>query len=1064
MDDIKIVFLLDDYSKEIKFNDLNITSILNKINDKSNFKLCRIFVLNMFNSVCFEKINNSYNLEFIRNSIVTLSKDLTLSLLKSFIKKFIKYVKKNLDNRQILKLSFLGENKMTLNNLMIVKNTDTDEKELEIILHTSQNFSKSQYFYFFVDDNIDKFIFSCQNCHKFSYSIFKKNDLIVAYNNLQCINFDSNNDDIIDFNESHNKPFDWTYNSIGVNTKNLEFSNFDKIFLNNNISNYYGNTNYNLTNGIILGDQTIVGNQKIITTPPKMKEGETDAESFLYESIDNDQFIGYRIIYVYVEDLVGKVKIVRKCWDSNNDDKKYLPKYKLEYDVKKGHNCFIFKSAINNLEVKEEHVGLSIFSIQNENITSSCTISNSKVFDVLNKFICSNEKLKSGLGGVNDEPKNKKDLLNYEKYAKVLSQMILKNSINAPITIGIYSEWGSGKSFLLNQIKKIIRYHEYVDRKERDCICFNCCFNCKENYIIDNDKDDHYKLEEEGRLIKNCFKLCNPCCNMLNYCRKTIDKNYIFIEFNAWEYSGSDVLWAGLVKCMYDKLEEEFGTTIFRLIVYYYSTFNFCDFFCQIIKYLIVVGIGIIISMNIENYIASLISLFSGIILSVLAMLPGIKDFLVNIYKGESKILQDKLNKINNKVGFMAVVREKIETLSKILEKFNCQPIIFIDDIDRCTHDKAVQVLNAVKLLLSGSTKFYTFLAIDPRLVVKAIESSYKETIVKAGITGYDFIDKIVQIPFVLPKQDTSSKQYFIKEILTNINKNILLKNDKKDHDIKENEKNTSKIDQEEKLFLKQIGIDLEAKKENDKKIEEIMNKEKEGEIISMGSTNFAQTNYLEESKVVYEDSSDDEEKNKNNDVLTESIPIEYLEEELNDNPDIVGESLISAEEISIFNKYARFLDSNGRRLVRIINIYILSKNFYFDDKPSINNITNIFEKLIFSIILSEQWAYRTSFILLFLEIKYNSTTNFEDIFSKKSVKDIYDENIKKYIYKNDYLINLSYSDSRDDLFNLLVNEFEEFNAAAFYFTNKKYTFNLNPAITEEILREINKDDLKDFI
>ena len=50
----------------------------------------------------------------------------------------------------------------------------------------------------------------------------------------------------------------------------------------------------------------------------------------------------------------------------------------------------------------------------------------------------------------------------------------------------------------------------------------------------------------------------------------------MFIEFNAWEYSGSDILWAGLIKCLYNNVEEEFGSMFVRLF-FFFSNVGFND-------------------------------------------------------------------------------------------------------------------------------------------------------------------------------------------------------------------------------------------------------------------------------------------------------------------------------------------------------------------------------------------------------------------------------------------------------------------------------------------------------
>uniref|UniRef100_F6UYM4 Uncharacterized protein n=3 Tax=Ciona intestinalis TaxID=7719 RepID=F6UYM4_CIOIN len=43
------------------------------------------------------------------------------------------------------------------------------------------------------------------------------------------------------------------------------------------------------------------------------------------------------------------------------------------------------------------------------------------------------------------------------------------------------------------------------------------------------------------------------------------DQRYIFVDFNAWEYAGSDTLWAGIVTNVSDAIEAEFGSVTSRL-------------------------------------------------------------------------------------------------------------------------------------------------------------------------------------------------------------------------------------------------------------------------------------------------------------------------------------------------------------------------------------------------------------------------------------------------------------------------------------------------------------------
>jgi hypothetical protein len=73
-----------------------------------------------------------------------------------------------------------------------------------------------------------------------------------------------------------------------------------------------------------------------------------------------------------------------------------------------------------------------------------------------------------------------------------------------------------------------------------------------------------------------------------------------------------------------------------------------------------------------------------------------------------------------------------------------------IDDLDRCDPEKAVEVLQAINLLLNFDV-FVVCLGIDARVISAAVEAHYNELLGPAGATGYEYLEKIVQIPFRIP-------------------------------------------------------------------------------------------------------------------------------------------------------------------------------------------------------------------------------------------------------------------------------------------------------------------------
>ena len=82
-------------------------------------------------------------------------------------------------------------------------------------------------------------------------------------------------------------------------------------------------------------------------------------------------------------------------WNDND----YLSEFKVEYDVKKGLNCFYFKGCINNDSVTKEDIGVAVFSQQNSDEPSIIDIISGKMLIIDNTLIDDLEK-NVKLGGI----------------------------------------------------------------------------------------------------------------------------------------------------------------------------------------------------------------------------------------------------------------------------------------------------------------------------------------------------------------------------------------------------------------------------------------------------------------------------------------------------------------------------------------------------------------------------------------------------------------------------------------------------------------------------------------
>jgi hypothetical protein len=107
--------------------------------------------------------------------------------------------------------------------------------------------------------------------------------------------------------------------------------------------------------------------------------------------------------------------------------------------------------------------------------------------------------------------------------------------------------------------------------------------------------------------------------------------------------------------------------------------------------------------------------------------------------------------------------------------------VLYIDDLDRCSPKRVVEVLQAVHLLLSFEL-FVVILAVDTRWVSKCLQMEYKNmfqeelnnTIQKEVnlASTFDYLEKIIQIPVKINDMEDIEKENYIKGLF-NLKKKI---------------------------------------------------------------------------------------------------------------------------------------------------------------------------------------------------------------------------------------------------------------------------------------------------
>lgn len=129
----------------------------------------------------------------------------------------------------------------------------------------------------------------------------------------------------------------------------------------------------------------------------------------------------------------------------------------------------------------------------------------------------------------------------------------------------------------------------------------------------------------------------------------------------------------------------------------------------------------------------------------------------------KAKTLSEKLS---------SIYYEIVDELKSAIDEKSFRVVVFIDDLDRCLPDKAVEILEAIKLFLD--IEGYLFiLGVDREVVKKGISYRYrffehreekeKDNLI---ISPEDYLDKMIQLPLELPAVEHGRKRRFIEALL----------------------------------------------------------------------------------------------------------------------------------------------------------------------------------------------------------------------------------------------------------------------------------------------------------
>ncbi|KAM6427598.1 NTPase KAP family P-loop domain-containing protein 1 [Liasis olivaceus] len=355
-------------------------------------------------------------------------------------------------------------------------------------------------------------------------------------------------------------------------------------------------------------------------------------------------------------------------------------------------------------------------------------------------------------------------------YCCSLSKTLCHTS--TPVIVGFYSPCGTRLHSLLDQIA-----------------------GCMVKESIRREENEFRRTHQRPRLPQGMNYLTllwylvfyQPIITEMHLRRKTID--FLFIRFSAWEYAGSDKLWAGLVTTLCDRIRHHFGPLPLSFFHVVGSHPQFASGFTQEewrlkkktcctaggLVVVLLAGAGLATTAifvpelrdgTVLKILGSTIAGISGSGL-VIAITPVLKHLIISQKKRIESMTSDE--KFTSHLGFMSSVKREIEVLTnfvyymEIFERQRLRIVFEITCLDMCYPERVVGMLNAINTLLSDrNAPFIFILVVDPCVIVSCLEQA--SSMKGMADNGYLYLNRTVTLPFSIPEIGIRSKMHFLRE------------------------------------------------------------------------------------------------------------------------------------------------------------------------------------------------------------------------------------------------------------------------------------------------------------
>lgn len=214
------------------------------------------------------------------------------------------------------------------------------------------------------------------------------------------------------------------------------------------------------------------------------------------------------------------------------------------------------------------------------------------------------------------------------------------------------------------------------------------------------------------------------------------EEKVVCVSLNAWQFEGYEDAKVAIMEALLKALNEN-KTFCEKAKGSLFSLIKRVDFI-KLGKNIAKKGLPYALGALTGNPIPIALNLSSDLsdASKIISNIKDFKDQYIKAPEDDSEI--ENIRKFRNEFQSMLYEVDSIENLT-----------VIIDDLDRCTPERIIDTLEAIKLFLSVEKTTF-IVAVDQRIIQYAVKTKYEK------IDGYeisdDYIEKIIQLPIKIPE------------------------------------------------------------------------------------------------------------------------------------------------------------------------------------------------------------------------------------------------------------------------------------------------------------------------